>query len=232
MKPNLVDVSVPETGATQVWQSVPGYTGKGVIVGIIDTGIDWRRSDFKGADGSSRILYIWDQTIQMSDYALMGYGTERTKEEIDSGQCLQTDPAGHGTHVASIAAGSGRGMSGFVGMAPEADIIAVKTSFYDAEILDAVGYIMEKAFELNKPVVINMSFGTILEWPAILKDAIDTAYNAGIVVVAGAGNSGTPTGEGNNIWSPARHGTVIAVGATDESDARYTSSSTGYALET
>ncbi len=62
-------------------------------------------------------------------------------------------------------------------------------------------------------------------------EALDNAYNAGIVIVAGAGNGGDASGEGNNVWSPARCESVIAVGATDEQNARYTSSSTGYTLE-
>ncbi len=79
--------------------------------------------------------------------------------------------------------------------------------------------------------VINMSFGSIMNWPVAVKDALDNAYNTGMVIVAGAGNGGDASGEGENMWAPARFEPVIAVGATDEQDARYTASSTGVTLE-
>jgi len=199
MQPVLMDVSVPDTGADQVWRSVPGYTGKGVIVGIIDSGIYWKHPDFTGADGTSRILYIWDQTVQTFGQHPAGYeyGTEWTKAHIDSGQCQEMDASGHGTHVASIIAGDGRGRHKFTGMAPEADIIAVKAKYMDADILDAANYIFQKAEELNRPAIINMSFG--YQWgphdgTTLLDQGIDELLDRpGRAIVAAAGNNGDST---------------------------------------
>ena len=199
MQPALLDVSVSDTGADQVWRSVPGYTGKGVIVGIIDSGIDWKHPDFTGADGTSRILYIWDQTVQTHGQFPAGYeyGTEWTKAHIDSGQCQEMDASGHGTHVASIIAGDGRGRHKFTGMAPEADIIAVKAKYMDADILDAANYIFQKGEELNKPAVINMSFG--YQWgphdgTTLLDQGINELLDRpGRAIVSAAGNNGDGT---------------------------------------
>jgi subtilisin family serine protease len=203
MEPTLLDVSVPGTGAHQVWKSTPGYTGKGVIVGVIDSGIDWSHPDFKGKDGSSRILYIWDQggdpgTRGPGDVGMSyGYGVEWTKADIDSGLCEEMDPSGHGTHVTSTIAGDGGDMHGFTGMAPDADIIVVKTSFGDAEILDGVDYILRKASELDRPVVVNMSFGS--QWgphdgTSLLDQAVDRLLGeSGEAIVAAAGNEGGRT---------------------------------------
>jgi len=199
MQPALLDVSVPDTGADQVWQSVPGYTGKGVIVGIIDSGIDWRHPDFMGDDGTSRILYIWDQMVQTPGQCPVGYehGTEWTKAHIDSGECQEMDASGHGTHIASIMAGNGRDRHDFTGMAPEAEIIVVKGTYADADVLDAADYIFRKAAELNRPAVINMSFGS--HWgphdgTALLDQGINELLGRpGRGIVAGAGNSGDGT---------------------------------------
>lgn len=199
MEPALLDASVPNTKADQVWRSVPGYTGKGVIVGVIDTGIDWKHPDFRTVDGTSRILYIWDQMVQTPGQTPMDYeyGTEWTKAHIDSGQCQEMDASGHGTHVASIIAGDGRNRHQFTGVAPEAEIIVVKSGFADADVLDAANYIFSRAAELNKPAVINMSFGG--HWgphdgTTLMDQGIDELLDQpGRAVVAGAGNSGSDT---------------------------------------
>jgi len=195
MQPAL-DVSVPEIGANQVWASSPAYTGKGVIVGVIDTGIDWNHPSFLGKGGKSRILYIWDQSIHTPDKYPKGYnyGTEWTKDDIDTGICGEIDEESHGTHVTSIIAGDERSINGFTGVAPEADIIAVKTSFSDADIIDAVTYIFQKADELKKPAVLNMSFGS--QWgphdgTELSDQALDFLISKpGRAITASAGNDG------------------------------------------
>jgi len=196
----LLDVSVPDTKADQVWGSVPGYTGKGVIVGVVDAGIDWRHPDFSGDDGTSRILYIWDQTARTPGQypSVYGYGTEWTKEHIDSGQCQEMDATSHGTHIASTMAGNGGNRHEFTGMAPEADIIVVKTGLADADVIDAADYIFCKAAELNRPAVINMSFGS--HWgphdgTVLLDQALDELIGGhpGRAIVASAGNDGDGT---------------------------------------
>ncbi|MFH1723593.1 MAG: right-handed parallel beta-helix repeat-containing protein, partial [Elusimicrobiota bacterium] len=161
----VVDSSYPSFGSRD---------GAGVVIGLVDTGIDYTHEDFINAGGQTRILYIWDQTISShtggpfpSGY---GYGAEYTQAQIDdeidgspAGVVLQTDTSGHGTHLAGIAAGDGSDTDGdlpagtFTGMAPAADIIMVKTDYDDTDLIDGVNYIIGKAAALGKPAVINLA---------------------------------------------------------------------------
>lgn len=146
--------------------------GRGVIVGIIDSGIDFTLADFRNPDGSSRILYLWDQSAAgIPPEGFVG-GAQYTKEDIDrallSEKPFETvrsrDFLGHGTAVAGIAAG---GVSGEAsGVAPKSPLIIVKIgsrgegSFAKTtELMRALKYVIGKARELNMPVAINMSFG-------------------------------------------------------------------------
>ncbi|MEA4972991.1 MAG: S8 family peptidase [Candidatus Metalachnospira sp.] len=150
-------------------------SGKGVIVAIIDSGIDYTHKDFQNPDSTSRIQYIWDQTADGTPPAGFYSGAEFNNSQIN--QALQSlspldivpsvDTNGHGTAVAGIAAGNGRESNGVdTGVATEADIIVVKvgtrgyTSFArSTEIMRALKYVIDKATALNKPISINMSFG-------------------------------------------------------------------------
>ena len=183
------------------FKNLPEATGKDVFVGIIDTGIDYKHPMFMSDMGppkkKTRIFRIWDQGLTPAVVAegpdkkyLVSphtYGVEYKQAEIESalngGAAINhKDCIGHGTHVAGIAAGGTKfhtpgGNAKFVGVAPEASIIAVKlldvpdsirykleTGFGDevgslTRLTDAVVYCFEIAKEQNKPVVINMSFG-------------------------------------------------------------------------
>lgn len=182
-----LDWSAAQVGATLVHtQALLGsrpYTGRGVIVGIIDNGIDFTHPDFRNPDGSSRILYLWDQSLMPigSEHSPpeFGYGVEYTKDQIDAvlaGRVARShvrhqDNAGHGTHVAGIAAGNGQGTGDgrpagtYVGMAPEADIIFVHNVLGGATLadsvqtLEAMDYIFRRAVALGRPAVINLSQG-------------------------------------------------------------------------
>lgn len=162
-------------------QKNPPYqlTGKGTIVGIIDSGIDYTHPDFIGGDGTSRILYIWDQTIEGRSPDGFRFGTEYTNEMINEALKIRDisermnflphyDLHSHGTHVAGIAAGNGRASGGRLkGVAPEASLIVVKLGTVSrtsltktTEIMRALKYIMERAERHNMPVSINLSYGT------------------------------------------------------------------------
>ena len=153
--------------------------GKGVIIGIYDSGIHWKHGDFRNADGTSRILYIWDQTIDTlkgkeshPPYTSAQFGVEYTKADIDSeligskpGFVRSDDFSGHCTHVAGIAASNGLGRTaltppgGYVGIAPEADLIIVNGTYDDADVIAGLDYLDQRAKELGKPLAINFSFG-------------------------------------------------------------------------
>lgn len=159
-------------------QSEMGYnlSGKGVLVGIIDSGIDYTHPDFRNEDGTSRILYIWDQTIQGSPPAGFKNGTEYDNNQLNTALghpepetiVPSMDTAGHGTAVAGVAAGNGRASDGFQrGVAPEALIIVVKLGqrgienfTRSTEVMRATKYIIDKAETLTMPVSINLSYGT------------------------------------------------------------------------
>lgn len=171
------DLGSASTGATRLrvgsggnWDRTKGYTGQGVIVGDVDSGVDWSHGDFLNADGTSRILYIWD-TEDTSNIdnpeALLGmtgfdYGRVWTKEQIDNGECTVVDNnsssvACHGTHTLGTAAGNGGATGNYTGMAPNAGIICVKG-------LDAWGdeFVFEMARRLGRPAACNNSWG--LSW--------------------------------------------------------------------
>ncbi|ROL58574.1 T9SS C-terminal target domain-containing protein [Bacteroidetes/Chlorobi group bacterium Naka2016] len=181
------------------------YTGKGVLIGIFDTGIDLLHPDFSNENGT-RVLYLWDmsETISPNPPSGFDWGKEYTKQEIDQNiqNVLQKDYDGHGTHVAGISAGNGKGKSEYKGIAPEAELIVVNgirsgstNSFTDADILAACNYIFNKADELGKPCVINLSIGNILgshDNEDLLGKALSNlvSQKKGRAIVASAGNEG------------------------------------------
>lgn len=172
------DSSVGESScARQVKEpGIWNLRGRGVLIAVIDSGLDYEHPDFRNADGSSRVRYIWDQTA-VTGLPPPGFlsGVEYEKEKIDAA-LRSSDPqrvvpygdtSGHGTAVTGIAAGSGRDALGYaLGMAPEAEIISVKlgTRGYpcfarSTELMRAVQYVIQKARAMGMPVVINISFG-------------------------------------------------------------------------
>ncbi|MEJ1935045.1 S8 family serine peptidase, partial [Nostoc sp. NIES-2111] len=130
------------------FQNRTGLTGKGVIIGIIDTGIDAKHPAF-----SDRILRLWDQTLPGPGVNEGRYGAEFQAAQLTISQ----DTQGHGTHVAGIAAGAD---GTYRGVAPEAELIIVKSDLQDAHIADGIRYIFRVAGELGKPAVVNISLGS------------------------------------------------------------------------
>lgn len=212
----VLSTSVAETGADAVHTGVPGLTGENVIVGIIDSGLDYRLDDFRNADGSTRVAFLWDQSLVPSggEQSPTGfnYGVEYDSVAIDqsiggANTVRHTFPLGsHGTHVAGIAAGNGRSNDAtfaagqHVGTAPRATIIHVSpdsrdqnSSFTDSSnVADAIAYIYRKAEELGLPCVINMSLGQnggSHDGESIVERAIDQLLQVrGRAFVSAAGN--------------------------------------------
>lgn len=177
------------------------YDGTGVIVGIIDTGIDFNHPDFKDNSGNTRINFIWDQTIASPTNIPMpfGYGQEWTAAQINASVCTHNDLAhwGHGTHVSGIAAGNAKANGKHEGVAPKSELIVVALDFNKAApiIPDAVQYIVNKATAAGKPFVINASVGDYYgshdgtDNEAKLIDALISNI-PGRALVAAAGNAG------------------------------------------
>jgi phosphodiesterase/alkaline phosphatase D-like protein len=178
-----MDVVRSSTNASGVWLGAieasstdfGTVNGSGTVVGIVDTGIDINHADFytEGSPNKTRILAVWDQTDTGGpNPSGFIYGTEWTRAQLDdeidgspAGVVRQVDTDGHGTHVAGIAAGDGSSTDGdlaagtFKGIAPDADIVMVKTTFSNADILDGLTYVVAKAAAAGKRVVINLSLG-------------------------------------------------------------------------
>lgn len=196
-------------------QNNPPYRlrGAGTLLAIIDSGINYSHPDFRRADGTSRIDYLWDQTISGNPPAGFLVGTEYTNAQINEALRQPTraeqlaivpsrDVVGHGTHVAGIAGGGGRGGDGsIVGAAPEAEFIIVKVGQPDfegfirnVEIMLGVRYVLQKAIEIGKPVAINISIGMNNgphDGNALIEQYLDdsaTIWKNNIVV--GTGNEG------------------------------------------
>ncbi len=188
----MLDHAVPEARADFVWQQ--GYTGSGVIVGVVDTGIDLAHGDFWFDDENTKILYLWDQTDESGFHPPeYRYGSEWTKVDIEYGIVPERDWNGHGTHVAGIAASSGLATGKYRGVAPDAYLIVVKTTFSTADIIDGMKYIVDKSKEEDKPAVINLSLGSHMsshDGYEVQAQAVDWCASQGVLVVTAAGNEG------------------------------------------
>ena len=150
-------------------------SGEGVLVAIIDSGINYTHRDFRNEDGTTRIEYIWDQTIDGTPPKGFTSGALYNREDINKALSDKNpfsivptnDTIGHGTAVAGIACGNGASSSIYTGVANKSDIIVVKLgekgrkSFArNTEIMRAIKFVLDKSIEFNKPVAINLSFGT------------------------------------------------------------------------
>ena len=190
---------------------VGALNGEGVMVAIIDSGIDYRHPDFRNDDGSTRILRLWDQTIMGSPPKGFYMGSEFTSEDINEALNLgiegrnivpSVDLSGHGTHVASIAAGNGRASNGVNrGVAPSATLVVVKLGNVmeggfprTTQLMTAMDYVVRLALELNMPYVINLSFGNNYgdhQGVSLLETYMDDISNMGRgIIVVGTGNEG------------------------------------------
>ena len=199
----LLDRSAPDVGVNTVRTVTPptftGQTGAGVLVGDVDTGIDYLNPDFQNPDGTTRLVSIWDQTGAGTPPSGFSYGVEWLPADINAQIPSEIDSEGHGTHVLGIAGGNGSNTGNgqpaytFVGMAPQADLCMVKTTFQTGAIVDGVNYIFQKAASLGKQAVVNLSLGT-QEGPHDGTLDMDVMLNAltgpGRIIVASAGNAG------------------------------------------
>jgi MYXO-CTERM domain-containing protein len=170
------------------FRNATGASGRGVLVGIVDTGIDPTHADFRDENGRTRIRYWLDFSreragLQPELEDALACRTTATDDSgapcaVFSGKDLQDliensdpnddphDPLGHGTHVASLAVGNGRAsvLPRYAGVAPAAEIVVVRVlrsdgGIYDADVLKAARFVFDRADELGMPAVVNLSLG-------------------------------------------------------------------------
>ena len=176
----LLDVALPHVHIPAL-RTRRSLDGSGVVVGVVDSGIDPNHSDFAG-----RILRIWDQTIAGPGVPEGGFGLELMGPAVVASR----DQQGHGTHVAGIAAGAD---ALFTGIAPAADLVVVKADFNTAHIANGIRYVFRVASQMGRPAVVNLSLGAHFDahdGSDDLSAIIDQESRAGCIVCCAAGNEG------------------------------------------
>lgn len=195
--------------------------GQGILTAVIDSGIDYANADFRNEDGSTRIRYLWDQSLNPAEEEMVpegyGIGVEYTKEQIDEALNAQTiseqrrivrsqDISGHGTAVAGVAAGNGSNSGGlYAGVATKSELIVVKLGNpmqegfpRTTELMMGIDYVIRKALELRMPVAVNISFGNTYgghDGTTLLERYIDDVSNIWkSVFCIGTGNEAASAG--------------------------------------
>ncbi len=185
----------------------PYLTGRGCLVAVIDSGIDYFHDDFRNSDGTTRILELWDQTLdrvftaQEINEALKKGSRREARQVVPS-----VDSSGHGTAVAGIAAGNGRESDGlYRGVAFESQLLVVKLGVTNplgfprtTELMRALDYVVRRAAKLGMPAAVNVSIGNTYgshDGTSLLETYIDGISNYGRnIIVIGAGNEGASGG--------------------------------------
>ena len=236
----LMDSTAMEESGILAVQNQPGLAlkGEGVLVGIIDTGIDYRNPLFLDELGQTRILSIWDQNALEGEQPQgFLYGAEYTKPMIDRALSSenpleivpQIDTNGHGTYLASLAAGGINRENDFIGAAPDSQLVVVKLKeakqnlrdfyFYSSEIplyqendiMTGIAYLESKAKQEDKPLVMLIGVGSN-EGSHVGTDPLSSTLNlfgvkTGYAAVVAAGNQAAAQhhfyGETTSLLSPA-----------------------------
>lgn len=198
--------------------------GRGMLIAVIDSGIDYALMDFRNPDGTTRIRALWDQSLRAKDGEAppQGYagGVEYTQEKINEALQAQSpqerlsivasrDTSGHGTAVAGIAAGNGRGTNVdseiYAGVAPESELLIVKLGNPSGdgfprttELMMALDYVVRKALEYQMPLAVNISFGNTYgshDGTSLLERFIDDISNIWkSSICIGSGNEAASAG--------------------------------------
>jgi len=182
LKP-LMDIARP-TMQVPPFRQKTGLSGNGVIIGLVDSGVDVTHAAF-----GQRILKLWDQNIPGKG---PGAGFPKLGAVLTgAAMAASKDTVGHGTHVAGIATGA---VPPYDGIAPKADLIVVKTNFLNTGIAEGIRWIFSEAAARNRPAVINLSLGghgDAHDGSDDLSTVIDQECGPGRLVVSAAGNEGT-----------------------------------------
>jgi hypothetical protein len=250
-------VSAAHVGATDVWAVATDHigrsvTGKGVLVGIADTGVDWSHGDFRLNGGATRIAALWDQSAGAgalpSGLPSVAYGRAFSSAHIDvwnasatvpgtpcgSAACVASGaagvntpddrsaggssssdaPAGHGTHVLGAAVSGGRALScetvgcspvPYRGVAPDADIVVVRTDLQTTHVIDAWTWMRDLARMRGQPLVIlnalSVARAGAHDGTHPLEVAIDAISGPGTIIVTASGNNGALDAHSSGIAS-------------------------------
>ena len=250
-------VSAAHVGATDVWAVATDHigrsvTGKGVLVGIADTGVDWSHGDFRLNSGATRIAALWDQSAGAgalpSGVPSVAYGRAFSSAHIDawnasatvpgtpcgSAACVASGaagvntpddrsaggssssdaPAGHGTHVLGAAVSGGRALScetvgcspvPYRGVAPDADIVVVRTDLQTTHVIDAWTWMRDLARMRGQPLVIlnalSVARAGAHDGTHPLEVAIDAISGPGTIIVTASGNNGALDAHASGIAS-------------------------------
>ena len=170
------------------------FTGKGIVIGVIDQSFEFKHMGFLDENGKSRIKMLWDRSKDIEkdiqSKAAPVYNVDaltKTHETYDPG-------SGHGTHVTNIAAGSKHADNPFYGVAPKADIVVIPSSFENEEIIEDIQAVKAYASREHKPWVVNLSLGSVIgphDGSTDYDQAIDRmAQDKGGIVVGAMGNEG------------------------------------------
>lgn len=198
-------------------------TGQGTIIGVVDTGIDYTQPVFRYEDGTTKINYIWDQTITTGPNGNVNYGTVYTKQQINEALASNDpysivphkDTVGHGTFLASVAAG--RESGNFIGAAPGAELVIVKLRkahpFYLRKFL--VPDNQENAYE-SIDIILGLTF--VIDHSAPLKIPSITCIGLGTNF---GGHNGTNRLESYITFLSNSPGTAVVTGVGSESNARH-----------
>ena len=181
-----------------------GNTGQGIKVAVIDSGIDYNHPELDG--------------VYEGGYDFVNNDNDPMDDE------------GHGTHVAGTIAAEANG-TGIVGVAPGARIYALKVLGSDgsgsfSDVIAALEWCVANGIQVT-----NNSYGSSVDPGSAVQVAFDSSYDAGVLHISSAGNSGNPPGRGDNVGYPGNYSSVMAVAATDSSDSRAKFSSTGPGVE-
>ncbi len=225
-KPKRLFFAVNQAKAASCFAGVQegglGLSGAGVLVGILDSGIDYFHRDFRNEDGSTRILFLWDQVLeQIYDEAQINEALNAPARGEGQVTVPSVDVSGHGTAVAGIAAGNGRDSGGlYRGAAYGSSLIVVKLGTAQAEgfprttqLMRALDFVLKKAVELGRPIAVNISIGNTYgshDGTSLLETFMDEAAGFGRnVIVVGSGNEGGSAGHASGVLSEGRQAEIL-----------------------
>lgn len=220
-----LDFSISASCISQVESAPYNLSGEGIIVAVIDSGIDYTHPDFINPDGTTRIIELYDENLQRT------FSREQINEALQAGNRAyelvpSRDVSGHGTHVAGIAAGNGRASNGrYRGVAYRADLLIVKLGndefFTTARLMEAVDYVIDKSASLGMPVAINLSFGNNYgshDGTSLVETYLDAVAGRWKTVIAvGTGNEASKRVHTQSVLSNEIQRRELIVGAYEAS---------------